>query len=195
MLDLSRIKLFEDTPRKPNELHISTLCYCPRKEFFSYFFKPAIQVLRDDVLAGKYIHRIIQDQLEQMGYKVEVEVSLDLKDNFKLVGRIDAANPDHIVEIKTVRELYSPVLIQWILQVNTYMHITGIKKAILLIVERQTGEIHQREIEYDSNKAEEVLNLAEEVIKAIKMKDFSHLPKCQDNWCKYCSFKMFCRKA
>ena len=88
MLDLSRIKLFEDTPRKPNELHISTLCYCPRKEFFSYFFKPAIQVLRDDVLAGKYIHRIIQDQLEQMGYKVEVEVSLDLKDNFKLAMQL-----------------------------------------------------------------------------------------------------------
>jgi len=197
-MDLSYLSLeevYHDKPRKPNELYVSVLAVCPRKEFFSYFYRPAQLVKSDEVLAGEYIHKVIQEQLRQHGYEIEKDVSCDLKDGFKLVGRIDAINSDHIIEIKTVKKFIDFNVNHWFIQVNMYMHLSGIGKAKLLVVERPTGQMFVKDIEYDKEKAEGVLSLAEKVVDAIKSADFTILPKCNDYRCKYCEFSIICKKV
>ena len=192
---LSLEEVYQDKPRKPNELHVSVLAVCPRKEFFSYFYRPARLVKSDEVLAGEYIHKVIQEQLRQRGYEIEKIFSCDLKDGFKLVGRVDAINGDHIIEIKTVKKFIDFNVNHWFIQVNMYMHMSGTGKAKLLVVERSTGQMFVKDIEYDREKAEGVLSLAGEVVDAIKSRDYSTLPKCNDYRCKNCDFNIICKKV
>ena len=194
-LSYLNLNLYQDRPRKPNELYVSTLSICPRKEFFSYFYRPAQLVKSDEALAGEYIHKLIQEHLRQYGYEIEKQVIHELKDNFKLVGRIDAINSDHLIEIKTVKRFVDFNVDYWFMQINTYMHLAGVKRAKLLVVERPTGQIFMKEIEYDKEKAEGVLSLAEQVVDAIKSMDFSILPKCNDYRCKHCEFNIICRRT
>jgi len=187
--------IYYDKSRKPNELYVSILTFCPRKEVLSYYFKPAQYVKSDEILAGEYLHKVIQEQLKQQGYEVEKGVSYELKDDFKLVGRIDAVNSDHIIEIKTVKKFIDFNVNYWFTQVNMYMHMSGIRKAKLLVVERPTGQMFMKEIDYDKEKAEGVLSLAEQVVDAIKNADFTIIPRCNDYRCKYCEFNIICKKV
>ena len=191
---MSLEEVYREGVRRQFEIYVSTISVCPRKEFFSYFYRPAQLYKSDEALAGEYIHRVIQEQLRRKGYEVEKEVSCDLKDGFKLVGRVDAMNNEHIIEVKTVKKFVDFNVNHWYIQVNTYMHISGVHKAKLVVVERPTGKIFIKDIEYNKDMAEGLITLAEQVVDAIKNADFTILPKCNDSRCKYCEFNIICKK-
>ena len=191
---MSLEEVYREGVRRQFEIYVSTISVCPRKEFFSYFYRPAQLYKSDETLAGEYIHRVIQEQLRRKGYEVEKEVSCDLKDGFKLVGRVDAMNNEHIIEVKTVKKFVDFNVNHWYIQVNTYMHISGVHKAKLVVVERPTGKIFIKDIEYNKDMAEGLITLAEQVVDAIKNADFTILPRCNDSRCKYCEFNIICKK-
>ena len=194
IIDLSD-SIYSDRPRKAGELYVSTLSLCLRKEFFLYFYRPSQIYKSDEILAGEYLHKIIQNELRQHGYEIEKAVSCELKDNFKLVGRIDAINSNHLIEIKTVKKFIDFNVSHWFLQINTYMHLAGVKKAKLLVVERPTGQMFVKDIDYDKEKAEEMIHLAEEVVDAIKNKDYTVLPRRNNYLCRCCEFNIICKRV
>lgn len=169
------------------KIYITDLAYCPRKAFFSYFYKPKRYY---SYSYENKIHKIILNKLEQDGYDIEVPVSLRVGE-FKLVGRVDAVADDHIVEVKTVKEFDFKVKDYWLAQVNMYMHILNLSKAKLIIVERSTGNVFSTNINYNQEKALCLLDVAYQVVDAIKSKNFKNLPKQTEN-CAHCSFNIIC---
>lgn len=181
-------------PRKPYEIHVSTLVICLRGEFFNYFFQPSQQVQSDEVLAGKLIHLVIQNKLSKNGYNIECRIEYDLDSPWKLVGRVDAMNNEEIIEIKTTKRFIDFNVPYWFDQINTYMHITGVSKGKLIVIERPTGRIFQKEVEYNEESANKIIDLANSLIKAIESKDVSKLPIFNDFRCKYCYYSWLCSK-
>lgn len=169
-----------------NKLSISDLSFCPRKAFFSYFYRPYGYVKPNTT-----IHEVILSKLENDGYKIEVPVSYYLKDGFKLVGRVDAVGRDHIIEVKTVKEFDFNIRPYWLAQVNMYMHILSLHSAKLLIVDRSARQVFSCNITYNKKIVEEMLELGKQVINAIKLKDFTIIPK--SNNCQYCHFNIICK--
>jgi len=51
-LELSLEEVYREGVRRQFEIYVSTISVCPRKEFFSYFYKPAQLYKSDEALAG-----------------------------------------------------------------------------------------------------------------------------------------------
>ena len=176
--------------RKPKEIWISQLVFCPRLEYLSYFFMPRVRTVTEATLAGILIHRMIQDDLKNKGYEIEKRIEYDLGEGWKLVGKVDALNSDHVIEIKTTKDLTKDVQSHWISQANLYTYIVGLDTYVILIVNKLTGEYVEREFKVDKDRAEEDIARAEMLKECIINKK---IPEGRKDWCKkYCEFAIIC---
>jgi CRISPR/Cas system-associated exonuclease Cas4 (RecB family) len=76
-------------------------------------------------------------------------------------------------------------------QMQIYMHLTGLKKALYLAVNKDNDELHSELIEYDFTEAEQLLDKAARVIHARQApRRISESPAFFE--CKYCDFKNIC---
>lgn len=191
---ISNVKIFRRKYKNHTTIPISLFVYCPRKAFFNYYLKGVEYVGKDYLLAGNYIHEKILNELKRVGYEIEKEVEYRLPFGFRLLGIVDAVNNDHVIEIKSVKYFTTFDKQHWFDQLNLYMYILNVKKGLLVVVDRMTGEKHFKEYELDEKRAKELINLAEEVAKAITLKNPSLLPRHNDYRCKYCSANWVCVK-
>jgi len=159
-------------------------------EYLSYFFVPRVRTVSESALAGILIHRIIQEDLKKKGYEIEKRVEYDLGDGWKLVGKIDAVNSDHVIEIKTTKDLNKGIQPHWLSQANLYAYLAGLDKYVILVINKLTGEYVENEYSTDKNKAEEDLIRAEMLKECIINKK---IPEGRKDWCKkYCEFAVLC---
>jgi hypothetical protein len=183
-------ELYAQRPRKPKELWISGLVFCPRMEYFGYYFMPQVRTINEAALAGIFIHRLIQEKLKEDGYEIEKRIEYDLGDGWKLIGKIDAVNSDHVIEIKTTRDLSKDLQPHWISQANLYAYLVDLDRYILLVVNKLTGEYVEHEFSTDEDKAKEDLLRAEMLKECIIRK---RPPEGRKDWCKkFCDYAVFC---
>ena len=113
---------------------------------------------------------------------------------------IENPNGSLVVEIKTAngvnfRSLQKKGCRQWryqyFCQIQCYMGFTEIHKASILVMNKDTCELYEEEIEFDEMLFESIRNKAKEII------DSDHEPdrinSCADYYvCKFCDFKKYC---
>ena len=188
---LSLSDIYRGVKRNPYELWASSLVFCPLKEFLSYKYQPNTLFVQDSLLAGKFIHLLLQKEFENKGYKLEFRVVYPLFGKWVLVGRIDAINSKEVVEIKTV-STFNGLKKQWIDQTILYMHMSNIHSGKIVVIERATGKITEHKVEYDENRAKRLIELAKIVAKALVKGDITSVPSVDDERCKYCEFSFVC---
>lgn len=190
---LSLSDIYGGVKRNPYELWASSLAFCPLKEFLSYKYQPNTLFVQDSLLAGKFIHLLVQKEFENKGYKLECRVTYPLFGKWVLVGRIDAMNPKEkeVVEIKTV-STFNGLKKHWIDQTILYMHMSNIHSGKIVVIERLTGKITEYKVEYDEDRAKKLIELAKIVAKALVKGDATSVPTFEDERCRYCEFSFVC---
>ena len=185
---------------------------CMRKTWYSY--KQPIELnadVRKVFEIGNILHSFITDVIssdKNDGVElVEAEAPFVINiDDFVISGRID-----DIVKIKTddktiLVEVKSTKMLSYIkepsesyvMQLQLYMHSTGIKEGIILYIEKATLKTKIFEVNYDERLVNAIFERFKELHKCIKSNELP-LPEAMRtksmNWmCKYCDYADRCAK-
>lgn len=200
-LFLEKIKERKEQEEKTEYIRASEIGNCPLATTLRLKgYEPTIE---DEKLlifeVGNAVHLNFQNVLEEELEDVEKEFT---DEELHIKGHIDGRYKDYVIEFKSI----SPYALKkadlpykhHIEQVHMYMHLTGLKKAIIVYVDKSSGNIIEYEVEFDS---EIFLNLIEKIekIKTLKEKDIKELEKMKkedleiEEWqCKYCLQKENC---
>lgn len=140
---------------------------------------------------GDAIHAQIQKSFkEHLGDKVEIEKYITIViEGLKINGKVDMIlDGDKIIEIKTVKanEGKEPAP-EHIAQVQWYMGVLGLKKAVISYFNRENGiHIQSFTIEYDERAFEKIKEKFARVIRGDKNL------RSDNRECKYCPYKKIC---
>ena len=195
--------LDQEKPRKQNYFYVTDAGRCHRYIFFK--FKQAPQRKMEARILrlfdhGNYIHRLIIKALDGQGVLLGEEVNIPPSDIVH--GRADAIlsidNEKYVLDIKSINSfkfgsLTSPSE-EYINQLQLYLHFFGIKKGVILYVNKDTQALKEFFLDYDASKCDWLLNDLKEIKKEIKEKIVSsRLPGWPANsQCRYCPFKEVC---
>lgn len=198
-LILKRIK--EREQRHSDYIRASEIGNCPLS--VALRLKGITPKVEDDKLLifeiGNAVHTNIQKVLEDVLEDVEKEF---IDDNLQITGHIDGRIEDKIIEFKSI----SPSAIKkgnlpyshHIEQATIYMYLTGLKKALIVYLDKTYGNILEYEIEFDKQLFEK---LKEKIgyIRELSEKDIDELSNLtkeelgiQDWQCNYCMQKLNC---
>lgn len=135
--------------------------------------------------------------LTKSGYETRVKFT-DPPINFSCDGIVKIGNEYHLLEIKTseynsFKDLNNPKE-QHIDQVKCYCALLGLKKALVLYVERNNGETKCFEVNVSDEEIQEVYDRISRVIQSVE--DQVAPPKLPsgDYWCTYCKYKQRCKQ-
>ncbi len=146
------------------------------------------------VLSGRVDHRV----------KVE-DITLDQPEESVLTAKIARQSREAILDVKTVgskdfkQGAHGPKMPGYVAQLSVYCHLEGVKTAIILLVNRDSGELAEYEFDYNPEFAEKMLRRAKGVTDWAAMK---RLPPAEE-WagsdgsfgCKaFCPFYRQCAK-
>jgi hypothetical protein len=181
----------------PHVYHISSLGYCPRSIFFD---KVAPTEESEDTksvfLIGNIFHEWIQNNLLE-GYKFEVEIEKKIE-SVVLRGRIDAINDEEIVELKTTNSLsyQRRPKEEHIVQINTYMGLTGIYKGKLVYIQKNDFDNKTFELKFNKSLFDEtikkIIAIDKQITDNVEYKDV--IPRMSPN-CYWCKNKQYCLGA
>ncbi len=152
---------------------------------------------------GENIHRSIFNVLYRL--KIGVTTEIPIPSQEIVSGRADAIlcmdNENYVLDIKSInsmifRNLASPKE-ENIYQIQLYMHFFGIKKGILLYVDKDQQELKEFFLNYDEKLCNELMGkfhaLKSQIESDILPERLGDYPK---NWqCNYCVFKEICKSA
>lgn len=153
---------------------------------------------------GKQLESLILDELEQAGmYIVRDWWELVDEDLPYFRGHVDAiADNDTIIEIKTAKDSSHKLfvkngLLRWqpkyYAQVQAYMGMSGIEKAIVIVLNKDSSELWDEEIKLDSNYYEGLRFKAEVIYESTKEPvRINNSPAFY--MCKICKFKKICHE-
>ena len=110
------------------------------------------------VLSGRVDHRV----------KVE-DITLDQPEESVLTAKIARQSREAILDVKTVgskdfkQGAHGPKMPGYVAQLSVYCHLEGVKTAIILLVNRDSGELAEYEFDYNPEFAEKMLRRAKGV--------------------------------
>lgn len=192
--------------KEQHRFYITDAGKCSRAIFFK-FKKAPKEEMEARVLRmfdhGDYIHRLILNTLFSLGIVRSSEINIPPQEIIS--GRADAIitldNELYVVDIKSMNSMIFKSLSQPkednIDQIQLYLHFFKIPKGILLYVNKDTQELKEFLINYDSKRAKFLLNQ----LSILKTKiDSNIIPERIPNWpndwqCQYCQFKEICSLA
>lgn len=194
--------------REQHHFYITDAGKCGRAVFFKFKKAPGEEI-EARVLRmfdhGDYIHQLIMKPLLSTREINIVAAEVDIPPMELVRGRADAIISEgktlYVLDIKSMnsmifRNLESPKE-ENVDQLQLYLHFFKIKNGILLYVDKDTQELKEFFVEYDSARVRNLLNS----LTTLKTKIDSNvipdrLADYPDNWqCKYCQFKVICQMA
>ncbi|MBZ9571825.1 PD-(D/E)XK nuclease family protein [Patescibacteria group bacterium] len=202
---INKFYLDRQRDREQHHFYISDAGKCSRAIFFK-FKKVPREEIEARVLRlfdhGDSIHRLIMKPLLSTKEAHVVASEVDIPPRELIRGRADAVISDgkdlYILDIKSMNSMVFKNLNQpkkeHIDQIQLYLHYLDPKKGILLYVNKDTQELKEFLINYDSNRAQSLLK----VLSDLKTKIDSNIippriPEWPENWqCQYCQFKEIC---
>jgi hypothetical protein len=151
---------------------------------------------------GHHLETMLIDLIKQSGVRVKCEQMhvCDIEYSF-FSGHLDlVVNDEYVVDIKSCKNSEFNLFVknglkkwkpQYYDQLQSYMGMTGYKKAILLAINKDTGQLHQELIEFDE--------LHYDVLRQ-RAKHIYHLPEPPERInknatfyiCQMCSYKKRC---
>jgi hypothetical protein len=111
------------------------------------------------VVTGRVDHRVRVDHIE-----------LDQPEDSVLTAKITRQSREAILDVKTVgskdfkQGAHSPKMPGYVAQLSVYCHLEGVKTAIILLVNRDSGELMELEFDYDPEYAEKMLRRAKGIV-------------------------------
>ncbi len=192
--------------REQTRFYITDAGKCPRAVFFKFKNAPK-EPMEPRLLRifehGENIHRSIFNVLYRL--KIGVTTEIPIPQQEIVSGRADAIlclnNENYVLDIKSInsflfRKLSEPKE-ENVYQVQLYMHFFGIKKAILLYVDKDQQEMKEFFVEYDQALCKDLMDkfhILKADIEADKIPP--RLEDYKNNWqCTYCQFKDICKKT
>lgn len=111
------------------------------------------------VISGRVDHRV----------RVE-DISLDQPEDSVLTAKIARQSREAILDVKTVgskdfkQGAHGPKMPGYVAQLSVYCHLENVSTAIILLVNRDSGELAEFEFDYDPEYAEKMLRRAKGVV-------------------------------
>jgi len=192
--------------REQTRFYITDAGKCPRAVFFKFKNAPKEPIearLMRIFEHGESIHRNIFNILYRL--KIGCTTEIRIPDQEIVSGRADAIlcinNENYVLDIKSInsmlfRKLEEPKE-ENIYQVQLYMHFFGIKKGLLLYVDKDQQNLKEFFLEYDESLCKGLMDkfyalksqIETDVLPA-KLEDYPR------NWqCTYCQYKDICKMA
>ncbi len=183
---------------------------CLRKTWFKY--KKPKKTSPDSLRrfeVGNMIHEFINEVLESNNNEnielLENEFSCRLKrKDYTISGRIDnilMIKPEEepcLMEVKSTKSLENckEPSESHLIQLMFYMHSTEIHNGILLYLQKDNLQAKAFEVDYDEEKAQEILNRFDKLHKCLKEDEVPEPEAKQDSeseWkCRYCEYREEC---
>ena len=128
-------------------------------------------------------------------------IKIEEKD-FIISGRVDNIvlvkinNEEVLVEVKSAKFLRDEPQESHIIQLQLYMHATGIHKGVVLYIQKDNLETRWFNFDYDRKKAEKILErfrILHDTLKENKIPEPEAKKQKENNWmCNYCAWKKEC---
>jgi len=202
-LDREREKK-ERRERERTQFYVSEVGKCPRTVFFRFKQAPAREVEAERLRLwehGNYIHQLILRPLFSLRLVRATEIEIPPQEI--IVGRADAiislGGEPYVLDIKSISgrmnlERMEQPKLEDSYQIQLYLHYFGIKKGILLYLNKDTQELKEFLVNYNNELVEKLLagfeklkSKIESNIIPLRLRDFP------ENWqCQYCEFKEIC---
>jgi len=192
--------------REQTKFYITDAGKCPRAVFFKFKNAP-----REPIDArimrifehGESIHRNIFNILYRL--KIGCTTEIPIPPQEIVSGRADAIlcinNENYVLDIKSINSMLFRKLTEAkeenIYQVQLYMHFFGIKKAILLYVDKDQQNLKEFFIDYDEALCKRLLDGFYDLKGSVEADKIpARLADFPKNWqCNYCQFKDVCKMA
>ncbi|PIX88682.1 MAG: hypothetical protein COZ30_00190 [Candidatus Nealsonbacteria bacterium CG_4_10_14_3_um_filter_36_16] len=192
--------------REQRHFYITDAGKCPRGVFFKFKKAPAEEMEPRILMMfdhGDHIHQLIMKPLFGVKDIQVVAAEINIPPQELIGGRADAIISDgkelYVLDIKSIngqifKSLNAPKK-EHINQIQLYLHFFKQKKGILLYVNKDTQELKEFFVDYDSEIAEgllkELSNLKAKIDRNIIP---SRIPGWPEDWqCQYCQFKEICK--
>jgi len=192
--------------REQTRFYITDAGKCPRAVFFKFKNAPKEPIearLMRIFEHGESIHRNIFNILYRL--KIGCTTEIKIPDQEIVSGRADAIlcmnNENYVLDIKSINSMLFRKLMEPkeenVYQVQLYMHFFGIKKGILLYVDKDQQNLKEFFLEYDEVLCKGLMDkfyaLKGQVEKDVLPAKLADYPK---NWqCTYCQYKDVCKLA
>jgi CRISPR/Cas system-associated exonuclease Cas4 (RecB family) len=203
---------------KKKVIRASQLGHCKRELILNLLGIIAVDPQSFEASFGTLIHNIIQAELKNRGYPVEVS---HYREDLRLEGTIDAIIDDKIIEFKTTSYadgFFNQSSRQWHnlkYQLGAYSLLTNLSKAEVYVIDvssirknalefsvkgvnllllRNGAEIPIRKMEIEiTDHWREVMEMRiREIWEGVEKKELPPPPQNTEFWCKFCSFKGIC---
>jgi CRISPR/Cas system-associated exonuclease Cas4 (RecB family) len=192
--------------REQTRFYITDAGKCPRAVFLKFKNAPKEPIdarLMRIFEHGELIHRNIFNILYRL--KIGCTTEIRIPEQEIVSGRADAIlcmnNENYVLDIKSInsmlfRKLENPKE-ENVFQIQLYMHFFGIKKAILLYVDKDQQNLKEFFVDYDEALCKDLMdkfyNLKEKIEQDVVPERLQDYPK---NWqCMYCQYKDICKLA
>jgi len=200
----------ESKPKGIGRYYPSEVGKCLRKIWYSYKYPKEVepQLLKVFEL-GNIIHDFVAEVIKSQKtpsvelLREEFPVKMEIED-FTISGRVDdlmllkSSGEQCLVEVKSTRnvDFVTKPQSQHESQIQFYMHASGIKKGILLYVDKRDLKTKTFEVKYCEEKSENIINRFKKIHETLK-KDELPNPEAKEirewNWmCNYCEQKELC---
>ncbi|VVB76432.1 CRISPR-associated exonuclease Cas4 [Candidatus Tiddalikarchaeum anstoanum] len=202
----------ETRPKGIGKYYPSEVGTCLRKTWYSYKYPSEIEPELAKIFEmGNIIHDFIVQVLKSEKnpeislLESEFPFKVDI-DDFMISGRVDnmikvkLSGEVYLIEVKSVKDIkYTKEAAPHnIVQLQLYMHFTGVHNGLLLYVDKGNLKTKVFEIEYNKEKAEEIVNRFKMLHKHLK-EDIMPEPEGRAHkeieWmCKLCEYRDKCEK-
>ncbi|MCD6367760.1 MAG: Dna2/Cas4 domain-containing protein [Candidatus Aenigmarchaeota archaeon] len=198
-------------PKEVGRYYPSEIGNCLRKVWYSYKYPKDVEPKLLKIFeVGNILHNFVVDVLESEKNPdvklIESELPVKIKEkNFIISGRIDdvivveSLEKKFLVEVKSCKFLpMEGPQDHHVMQLNLYMHASGIHDGILLYIQKDDLESRVFNIEYDEALAEKTLKRFEDLHRYLTNDEIPP-PEAKMNpdmsWmCKFCDYKDRCEK-
>jgi CRISPR/Cas system-associated exonuclease Cas4 (RecB family) len=194
--------------REQHHFYITDAGKCPRAIFFKFKKAPAEEIEPRILMMfdhGDHIHQLIMKPLFGVREIRVVAAEINIPPQELITGRADAIVSDgkdlYVLDIKSINgqifnSLNEPKE-EHINQIQLYLHFFKQKKGILLYVNKDTQDLKEFFVDYNSEIAKNLLKELQ-ILKTKIEKNIipSRLADWPENWqCQYCPFKSICSLA
>jgi len=198
----------ENRPKSIGRYYPSEIGGCIRKTWFSYRLPKETDKSTTKVFkAGEMLHEFISEVIKSEKnpeiefVNSEIPVKIETKE-FIISGRIDDLmlvkldGKQYLVEVKSCKFLPNEAKEDNVMQLQLYMHATGIHDGILLYIKKDDLQTLSFELKYDKDAVKDILERFDVLHKTLtsqKIPDAEAKINLQKQWmCQYCLWQQEC---
>jgi CRISPR/Cas system-associated exonuclease Cas4 (RecB family) len=202
----------EFQPKEIGRYYPSEIGRCLRNLYYSYKYpvevKPKLlKIFELGNIMHDFIVRVLKSEkipeVELLDYEIPIKLEVD---DFVISGRIDdlillkTDNRKILVEVKSCKDVKAVQKPQnsHLIQLQFYMHVTGIHEGLLLYIDKTTLETKTFKVEYDEHWSKLIIERFRMLHKALKNDE---LPRAEAklipeiSWmCNFCEYKEKCER-